>query len=413
MKTPSHHEALSSKTPAISAWLVLVLLMGTFVHAAKPEAVLRGLFVYPRSDLSSAESLVWQGQLNVRQQVDSRVSWNLLGDITSRTLTRADGLRIYSGYIQLKLTPIWEITLGRQVQWNSMHTTRLDGVALNRQKGIFRARRQLTLYVGVTPQSEIRTDYGDAGTAVAGGILRRTTGPTHYTVQFWTNQMEGEQQIYVGGSLRRRFGSRITQVSDLAVKVLQPAVETIRLRTQVRLSPTYATYIQYRYSGHLTASPYPWYDEVLAPRHAISAGVHLRPLNGIQLHTGFVQQLGDNQGHYMTAQLALGGLQFSWHAHTQTSYGGQYLMLGGQHTMGQKIKLGGSIGTSTYTLFDDHSPAVEDLDVEKEEQSALAATFWVQGYGGRRLGYRLFAQYTRNRFFKQDGRIGLHVSYVL
>ncbi len=43
----------------------------------------------------------------------------------------------------------------------------------------------------------------------------------------------------------------------------------------------------------------------------------------------------------------------------------------------------------------------------------LALTAWVQNSGPGRMGFRLFTQFTQNRFFESDGRLGLQVTYAL
>ena len=413
MSKSALHKAGYFTVQTILALLILAVAAGSVVQAARPQVALRTTLVYPRSDLDTSEALVWRGQLTVRHQVSSRLSWNLLGDVTAATFTRPAGLRIYAGQLRVRLGRAWQVSLGRHIQWNSLQTTRFDGVTLDRRQSSSGSRRQLTIYVGVSPRTEYRTDYGDAGTVVAGGIVQRTSGLARYSVQVWANQMGGTGRVYLGGSLRRRIAARITQVADLAVNVLQPAVDKIRLRTQVRLSRGVGAFIQYRYAGQLTVSPYPWHDEPLDPRQAISTGAQVSLLKNMWLRLSLVQRLGDNRGRYLRAQLAWGGLQLTWQSQAQTIYRGQYLRLSGQRTLLGKIRVGGSLGTGAYTLFDEQSPAVAALGATGQERSTLAAAFWVRGTSGRHLGYRLFTQFTRNRYFNRDGRVGLQVSYAL
>ncbi len=379
----------------------------------RPEVALRGVLVYPRSDLTAAEALVWRGQLTVRHNIGERLSWYLLGDVMPATLTRPAGLHLYSGYVQVRLNPAWKTTVGRQVQWDALHTTRFDGLTLDRRSGSFGNQRQITLYAGVTPRNMLGTGYGDAGTVVAGGLYRRTTGPSHATLQLWTNEMGGERRLYAGSTLRRRFGRRITQVADLALDLMHPSIDKIRLRTQVSLTPKIGTYAQYRYARHLTMTAYPMADEPPAPRQAFAAGLNVRVIRNMQFRLGLVQRLGESSGRYLSTRLTWGGLALAWQSRAQTIYGGQYLLLSGQHTLFRKTRVGLSFGTNTYTLYDNQSPAVADLGIAKEYLSALMGAFWIRGTMGRHWSYRLFGQYTQNRYFKQDGRIGLQVSYAL
>ncbi|MBA7631541.1 hypothetical protein ES703_39073 [subsurface metagenome] len=194
---------------------------------------------------------------------------------------------------------------------------------------------------------------------------------------------------------------------------MHPSIDKIRLRTQVSLTPKVGTYAQYRYARHLTMTAYPMADEPPAPRHAFAAGLNVRVIRNIQLRLSLVQRLGKSSGRYISARLAWGGLAIAWQSRAQSLYGSQYLSLSGQHTLFRKTRVGLSLGTNTYALYDEQSPAVSDLGIDKEDLSALMASFWVQGTMGRHLGYRLFGQYAQNRYFKQDGRIGLQVSYAL
>lgn len=428
MASNSSRRICSFAVHSIPASLVWLLLVGSTVQAAKPEAVLRGTFVYPRSDITATKSLVWRGQLTVRHQVTQRVSWHLLGDITPATLTRPAGLRLYSGQIQAGITPDWKVTLGRQFLWNNLQTARFDGIALGRRirmdpsgTGTSRNSRQLTLYAGQTPDTELRTDYGEAGKPVAGGMFQLTNGSSRYGLQAWATHMTGTLNLYLGGSLRRRLGSRLTQVADLAFNLTAKNPEKIRLRTQVRLTQTSIVYVQYRYAGQLSLNPYPWVpDTTFAPRQNLSAGAHWSLLKGLQLRVSLSQRLGNHDDRYLRAQLAWGGLMFTWQANAQSIYEGHYVQLSGRHRLSGHLQAGGSIGAGSYTLFDENSDAVSHmtsagiLDAAQAQatRSSLAATFWLQGSSSSRFSYRLFTQFTRNRLFNQDGRVGLQVSYA-
>jgi len=421
MASFSPHRTCSFAARFIPAFLVGMLLAGSTVQAAKPEAVLRGTFVYPRSDITATESLVWRGQLTVRHQVTQRVSWHFLGEITPATLTRPAGLRLYSGQIQAGITPDWKMTLGRQFLWNNLQTTRFDGIALGRHTGTFRNSRQLTLYAGKTPDTELRTDYGEAGKPVAGGMFQLTNGSSRYGLQAWATHMTGTLNFYLGGSLRRRLGSRLTQVADLAFNLTAKNPEKIRLRTQVHLTQTGVVYFQYRFAGQLSLNPYPWVpDTTFAPRQNLSAGAHWSPLKGLQLGVSISQRLGNHDDRYLRAQLAWGGLMFTWQANAQSIYEGHYVQLSGRHHLSGHLQAGGSIGAGSYTLFDENSDAVSHmtsagiLDAAQAQatRSSLAATFWLQGSSNSRFSYRLFTQFTRNRLFNQDGRVGLQVIYA-
>ncbi|UCD37504.1 MAG: hypothetical protein JSW54_11835 [Fidelibacterota bacterium] len=398
---------------SLRTWMLATVLVCSITWAAKPEVAFRGALVYPRADLTTADELVWRGQITASHNISERISWYLSGDVTPVTLTRAAGLRVYSGYLKARITPSWAVTAGRQVQWSTLQTTRFDGLSIDRMKGSFGDRRQLSFYAGLIPDDEIRTDYGDGGARVAGGMLKRTSGPSHYSVQIWTNEVNDTSRVYVGGSLRRWFGSRLTQVADLALDIQETALEKVRLRTQVRLSAKISTYLQYRYSGNLTISPYPWITERLEPRNAVSAGVSVTPMKRTHLRMSLVQRLGENAGRYLTAQVTWGQLQFTWQSQDQTIYSSQYMQLSGQHTLFRTMRVGLSAGTGSYALFDNESPAITALALSEEEHTILAVAGWMQGTMGQHLTYRIFGQYAQNRFFKQDGRFGLQVSYAL
>ncbi|UCH61812.1 MAG: hypothetical protein JSU77_08345 [Fidelibacterota bacterium] len=394
-------------------FLIWLLLAGSSVKANRPTVVLQSGLVYPRSDLTAAETLVWRGQFTIRHHLSERLSWYMLGDVMPTTMIRPAGPHLYSGRVQIRLNPTWKTIIGRQIQWDALHTTRFDGLTLNRRKGSFSDQRLITLYAGVTPQNELGTDYGDAGTVVAGGLYRRMAGPSHTSLQLWTNEMGGERRLYIGSTLRRRFGRRIIQIADLALGLLHPSIDKIRLRTQIRLTPKVSTHVQYRYSQHLTIIAYPMADELPDPRHALAAGLNVRVISTIQLRLNLVQRLGKRSGHYISARLAWGRLAVAWQSRAQSIYGSQYLLLSGQHTLFKRTRVGLSLGANTYALYDEQSQAVSDLGITKEDLSALMASFWVQGTLGCHWSYRLFGQYAQNRYFKQDGRVGLQVSYAL
>lgn len=405
----------------MAAWFALMLTMASATLAAKPEVVLRGGLISPRTDITATESLVWRGQLTLRHRISPRLVWRFSGDATPRTLTRPDGFRLYTGQIQAEITSYWKATVGRQFLWNNLQTARFDGIALSRASGGFRHKRTLTFYTGLTPDTELRTDYGKAGKPMAGAMFQVTNGSTRYGLQAWTTHMADTLNFYLGGSLRRSFGSRVTQVVDLALDLTHQAPEKVRLRSQVRLTPESGAFIQYRYAGQLTMSPYPWIaDTTFSPRQSLSAGGHL-VLKGLRLELSLSQRLGDRNDRYITARLARGGLMLSWQANAQSIYEGQNVQLSGQRRLFGHLRAGGSVGAGSYTLFDEHSAAVSamesanplDIAQERAKQSSLAATFWVQGSRAGHFSYRLFTQFTRNRFFRQDGRVGLQVTYAL
>jgi hypothetical protein len=378
------------------------------LHAAQPEIALQGGFVYPRADLSIDESITTWGQIVIRHQLSQKISWNILGDATGPTITRPEGLRIYSGGIQLRFSPGLNLALGRHVQWNSLHAARFDGLQMSIRKSRTTGWQELTFYAGLVPETEYHNDQGDDNTLAAGAMLKRVKNSLRYTVQLWTNEMGGESRVYFGGSLRQPIGSRITQVADLAVDLQNSTLEKLRLRSHIRLSSNLGSYVQYRHSGSLTFTPYPWSEEALAPRQALSAGIDMKLARKSQVRASVNQRLGESSGTYLSVRYLMGGLQFVWMSQSQTTYGGQVLQLSGQRTLSKSLTLGASIGNNTYTLFEKNDDGIEDA-----ERSALGGSFWIQGFLGQHLNYRLFAQYSQNRYFEQDGRIGLQVGYAL
>lgn len=378
------------------------------LRAAGPEIVLQGAFIYPRADLSADESITTWGQIAIRQQLTKKISWNLLGDATGPTITRPQGVRIYSGGIRLQLTPRLKLALGRHAVWNSLHVARFDGLQTSIRKNRATGWQEFTFYAGLVPTTEFHNDQGDDSTLVAGAMLKRVKNALCYTVQVWSNEMGGESRIYFGGTLRQPIGSRITQTADLAVDLQNSALEKIRLRSHIRLSSKLGSYVQYRHSGALTFAPYPWSEEALAPRQAFSAGIDMKLARKSQVRASVNQRLGESSGTYLSVRYLMGGLQLIWMSQSQTTYGGQVLQLCGQHTLHKNLTLGGSIGNNTYTLYEKNDPEIKDA-----ERSALSGSLWIQGFPGKHLNYRLFAQYSQNRYFEQDGRIGLQVGYAL
>ncbi|MFC1619125.1 hypothetical protein ACFL45_04185 [Candidatus Neomarinimicrobiota bacterium] len=405
------HKTYKKHSSALQLLLfVLVFIAGYTapLRAGRPEIALQGAFVYPRADLSTDESITTWAQVAIRHQLSKKIGWNLLGDATGPTITRPEGMRIYSGSIQLQFAPHFKLALGRHAQWNSLHTARFDGLQTSIRKNSTAGWQELTIYAGLVPTMEYHNDQGDDNTLAAGAMLKRVRKALRYTVQVWTNEMGGESRIFFGGSLRRPIGARITQVADLAVDLQNSVLEKLRLRSHIRLSSKLGSYVQYRHSGSLTFAPYPWSEEALAPRQAFSAGIDMKLARKSQVRASVNQRLGESSGTYLSVRYLMGGLQFVWMSQSQTTYGGQVLQLSGQQTLFKKLTLGGSIGNNTYTLYERNDPGIKDAD-----RSALGGSLWIQGFLGQHLNYRLFAQYSQNRYFEQDGRIGLQVGYAL
>jgi hypothetical protein len=405
------HKTHKKHSSVLQLLLIAVVFIAGYtapLRAARPEIALQGAFVYPRADLSPDESIITWGQFVIRQQLSKKISWNILGDATGPTITRPEGMRIYSGGIQLQFTPHLKLALGRHAQWNSLHTARFDGLQASIRKSRAIGWQELSFYAGLVPEMEYHNDQGDDGTLAAGAMLKRVKRALRYTVQVWTNEMGDESRIYFGGTLRRPIGSRITQVADLAVDLQNSALEKLRLRSHIRLSSKLGSYVQYRHSGSLTFAPYPWSAEALAPRQALSAGIDMKLARKSQVRASVNQRLGESSGTYLSVRYLMGGLQFVWMSQSQTTYGGQVLQLSGQRTLFRGLTLGGSIGNNSYTLYEKNDPGIEDA-----ERSALGGSLWIQGFLGQHLNYRLFAQYSQNRYFEQDGRFGLQVGYAL
>ncbi len=413
---------ISSSVRRVRACICAASLVFTFLAtasslpAARPQILLQGGFVTPRSDLSAADALVWRGRLSVNHRLSDRLSWDLFGDVTPATLTRPAGLWLYSSRVNYRLSTTWLAALGRQQFWNSLHATRFDGIALQRKVTTAGKSRQIKFYAGLTPHSEIATGYSQGGQLVLGGLCRHTQGSTSYGAQVWANYRRDELQYYLGGMVRKKFGP-LSQVADLALNLAQAAPEKIRLRTVYRLSSRAAVHLQYRYAGQFTRNPYTWMaaDTTFAPRQVVSAGGRVALADRVQLHLSLSQRLGSSQAQYLLADVSWGGLALAWRMNTQSLYEGNYAQLSARTSIRGKLQVGGSLGAGTYSRFDDNSPAVTDMVDQNRaatEESTLAATAWVQRTGAGRLGYRLFTQYTRNRFFKTDGRVGLQVTYA-
>ena len=395
----------------LQVFLVAFVCLPGFIsplQAARPEIALQSAFIYPRPDLSIDESITTWGQVAIQHQLTRKISWHLLGDATGPTITRPQGVRIYSGSLQLQITPKVKLGLGRHALWNSLHAARFDGLQASLRKKRTVGWQEYTLYAGLVPTTEFHNDQGDDSTLVAGAMLKRVKNSLHYTVQVWTNEMGSENRLYFGGTLRKPVGPRINQTVDLAFDVQNSALEKLRLRSHIRLSPKLGSYVQYRYSGSLTFAPYPWSDEALEPRQAISTGIDMKVTRASRVRASVNQRLGESSGTYLSVQYLMGGLQLTWMSQNQTAYEGQVLQISGQHTLFKDLRVGANFGNNTYTLYGRKEDGISDA-----ERTALGGALWIQGLIGKHLNYRLFAQYTQNRYFEQDGRIGLQVGYAL
>ena len=417
---------INSSLRPVRAGICATSLVFTFLTtvsslpAARPQVILQGGFVTPRSDLSADEALIWRARLIVNQRLNDRLSWDLFGDLTPTTLTRPAGLWLYSGRVNYRLTTTWLAALGRQQFWNSLHTTRFDGIALTKKVTAPGQSRQLKFYAGVTPDSEIATGYSQGGQPVFGGLLHIAQGSSSYGIQVWGNYRRDQLQTYLGGGIRKKLGS-LSQVADLALNLSQAAPEKIRLRTVYRLSSRATVHLQYRYAGQFTMNPYTWIsaDTSFAPRQVVSAGGRVALADRVLVRLTLSQRLGGSQAQYLLADISWGGLALAWRMNNQSLYEGHYTQLSARKSIRGKLQVGGSLGAGTYSRFDDDSPAVKDMaaqyrDINRgaTEQYTLAVTAWVQRTGAGRLGYRLFTHYTRNRFFKADGRVGLQMTYA-
>ena len=403
-------------------WLLIALLTAfTALPAAKPQVLLQGGFVTPRSDLTADEGLVWRGRMRITHQLTDRLDWSLFGDYTPETITRPAGLWLYSGKISYRLNTNWSVALGRQSFWNSLHSARFDGLSLDKRAGTTGKYRQLKFYAGVVPDTEISTGYSQSGQPVFGVSQGFTRGRSNYGVQVWGNYLREELQYYLGGTARLNIGRRLLQTADLALNLAQASPDKIRLRTVYRLSPRVSVNLQYRYAGSTTVNPYPWVEDGdFDPRQVVSLGTSLNLAGKLLVRLSFSQRLGTNESQYLMTRLSWKWLTFSWRLNSQSLYEGSYAQLGAQMGLWGKLKLGGSVGAGSYSRFDDDSPAVTAMAAqnsqvtrESTEQTTLALTAWVQNSGSGRLGYRLFTQYTQNRSFESDGRLGLQVTYAL
>lgn len=391
---------------------ITIMVASTLALAAKPEVALRGSLVYPRGDIRADTTVVWLSQLSVQHQISSKVNWNLTGDLSPATLSRPAGLRLYAGQVKIQFKPGLSTSFGRQVLWNSLQITRFDGATFSLRRGSLGKSKQLLVYAGVSPDSTLRTGYSDVRSPVAGAIVQLTNGATRSVIQTWTVSRNDNLNFYLGGSLRRRFGSRITQIADVALNITETSPEKIRLRTIVRATPNLNLYAQYRYAGQLTFNPYPWVqNKTFQPRHNLSLGGNISLLQALQVRVSLTQRL-DHKDRYVTANIYWGGIMLSWQSNMQSLYKGQSLQLATQKALFKSVKIGGSLSLGRYVLFDGESSATAAIAEAGESQQSQAATCWLQG-SGKHLSYRIFTQFTRNRYFKQDGRIGLQVTYAL
>lgn len=397
------------------AAFILTVSISSPLDAARPEVALQGAFVYPRADLSVDESIIPWGQFAIRHQLSKKISWSVLGDVTGPTITRPRGMRLYSGDIQLQLKPSWNLALGRHALWNSLHTARFDGFQTSISPKSTAMWKALTFYAGMVPATEFRNDLGDGNTMVTGAILKREKNSLHYTLQAWSNEMGGKTRVYIGESrvyrgrtLKGPLPLRITQRTDFAYDLKNSSLEKLRLRSHIRLSSKLGAFAQYRYSGSLTFAPYPWSEEALEPRQAIATGIDMKITRTSQVRASVNQRLGKSSGTYLSVRYLMGGLQFTWMSQSQAAYGGQVIQVSGQRALSKMLTVGGYIGNNTYTLYERNDDGIDDA-----ERSALGGSLWIQGYIGTRINYRLFAQYSQNRYFEQDGRVGLQVGYAL
>ncbi|MCK4577911.1 MAG: hypothetical protein KAU50_03920, partial [Candidatus Marinimicrobia bacterium] len=404
--------------------LFLILFTAVSLTAARPEITMGGSLIGPRSQITRTEGLVWRGQLHIRHELCRRLSWNLVGDIAPTTLSRDGGLYIYRGQIKARLSETLNVAVGRDIFWSNLHTARYDGVTVSHAGAGTSKRTRITVYAGLTPDDDdvTATGYSQGKQLVAGGRLQMLSGSSRIGLQSWANYRLDELHYYLGATLRKRLGP-VNQVVDAAYDISQSTLEKVRLRTGVKISNSASAFIQYRHAGHLTINPYPWVteDTDFDPRHVVTVGGTYNINRRMTIMASLNQRLGSDETRYVSITGTFNGVSLLVRSDMQSIYEGQYVQLSGRRAYGKKMVLGGSLGFGSYTLFwRDYNYAniktyIPGGDIPRKgtAQSAIAATFYVESTGPGHLHYRLYTQYTRNRFFKTDGRLGLQVTYAL
>ncbi len=397
----------------------LTLFLVTCLSAGKPDILITGAFVTPRADLSAEDNLIWRTQMVVSQQFGTNMSLSFSGEYAPELLNRPAGFNLYSGALNYKFNQNLKVKLGRINRWSSLLPIRYDGLSASYK--FWGGRHEIQVFGGVTPEeSPITNSFGQGGKPVGGLACQLRKGTNSYGAQVWTNTINDQQAMYVGGSIRQYFGRRLLQIVDLVYNTAATSTEKIRLRTNFRASKAATVYVQYRAAGRLQsyyAYPFIKKSTELPDRQVVSIGGTYRMGRTAYLTCAVNQRLV-YEARYITLNAGWKRLALYTAISSLSSYTGQAVQIAYQQPLFKNLTAGGSVGMGRYSLIDDDALAIANANdssisaAETMEQN-MSATLWIKSTGSGAIQYRLFGQYTTNRIFSTDGRIGLQVSYAL
>jgi hypothetical protein len=397
--------------------LGIPLLLATGLSAGKPDILITGAFVTPRADLSEKGNLIWRSQLIASQGFGAKVSLSFSGEFAPEMLNRPAGFNLYSGALSYQVNQKLKVKIGRINRWNSMLPVRYDGLsAIYKLAG---GKQEIQLFGGLTPDSPITNGYGQSGETIGGLAYYLRKGKNSYGAQVWSNTINDQQALYVGSSIRQYFGSRLLQVVDVAYNLDPGIVEKLRVRTSYRASKAGSIYLQYRSAGQFLYNAYPFADDPadLPNRQVVSVGGTCR-MGRMAYLTCAVNQRLIYESRYITLNAGWKNFSIYTALSSLSSYTGQAVQVAYQQPLFKNLIAGGSVGFGSYSLIDDDAEVIKNANVAsisaaETKQENTSATFWIKSAGASPVQYRLFGQYTKNRMFDTDGRIGLQVSYAL
>lgn len=356
--------------------------------------------VYPRIDIQTEDQIVSRARFVFNNDLGKIGDIRVDLDYGSTTISQQDMLRMYIFRIGMKVGSNHRVEVGRLSEWNPLYITRVDGIRAQLKLKSFGT----VTYLGgvISSNSFSSNDYSVEDNA---HYLEWKTniGSNRYSLNGWVLNDGESAQLFSGVSFYQKLPSRIKLTGYLSWDFHRAEAQKVRVRFFRTFRVNHTLFAQYRYRSLSVLKPYPWVHKNVTARPAVSFGVTSRISPTILWTNTFLTRATDREtGTYFKSKIQWSMISVSFVMENQNlaeSTGGTFSVT---HDFSNSLSAGGSISYRAYTFNNDY----DTLD-------ATGFYGWVNFQPNSNIQIKFTGQFYRNRFFNQDGRAGLSLSYAI
>ncbi|MCH7733265.1 MAG: hypothetical protein IIB44_12290 [Candidatus Marinimicrobia bacterium] len=356
--------------------------------------------VYPRIDIQTEDQIVSRARFVFNNDLGKIGDVRLDFEYGSPAISQRDRLRIYVLRFRMKVGFNHRVEAGRLTEWNPLYIARVDGVRASLK---LKSLGTVTYLGGVISSNDFSSESYSIDNNAHYLEWKTNIRSNRYSLNGWILNDGESSKLFSGVSFYQKLPLRIKLTGYLSWDFHRAETQKVRVRFFRTFRVSHTLFAEYRYRSLSVLKPYPWVRKNITTRPAVSFGVTSRISPTILWTNTFLTRVTDREaGTYFKSKIQWSMISVSFVTENQNlaeSTGGTFSVT---HDFSNSLSAGGSISYRAYTFNNNY----DTLD-------ASGLYGWVNFQPNSHIKIKFTGQFYRNRFFNQDGRAGLSLSYAI